>query len=161
MKSALTLAIIFVCFPSNSLAVNLEELFRIAKENNCELTITKDTENHFLLTPKYQIFWCKKNDEYGFFDLVINTLNDEHWKSCSGYIPVQSSDQSPIWVETNPEPYGKPIKLNEFWYVNDGKSEHVKENLVIASGSFSYGLINAVGQVMYCYNNTWVMYGFH
>lgn len=159
-------ALLFIIFPFVAIANEggLKQIADAAKSNSCELVIPVNTNSPFLLTPEYMIFWCKKNDEYGFYDLLAFNLKSDIWESCGNYIPVQSTRTMPIWVEKDPKPYGRSIHLNEFWYV-DGKTNENKDRSLsamdtITEGSFNYGFFDS-GQILYCHSGKWAMYGYH
>lgn len=164
MKIASALLFIIFSFVAVANEVGLKQVADAAKSNSCEIVIPGGANSSFLLTPEYMIFWCKKNDEYGFYDLLAFNLKSVKWESCGSYIPVQSSRPMPIWVEKNPKPYGKSIHLNEFWYVGERADENKVGYLLakdtVTEGSFNYGFFD-LGQILYCHSGKWAMYGYH
>ena len=135
-----------------------------AASNNCELDISEEVNSPFLLTPEYMIFWCKKNGGDGYYDLLAFNFKSDKWEPCGSYIPVQSFNTMPIWVEKTPKPYGRNVHLNEFWYIdernNDNENNYLLAQDTVIEGSFNYGFFDQ-GQILYCHNGKWSMYGYH
>lgn len=97
------------------------------------------------------------------YDLIVLARQDGHeWRACPNFIDLDVYGTHPLWIEKNTKPYGETFSLSQFWVAKS----MIEEQEIVASEdpasghALLYGDFGA-GQILYCYQNRWVMSGYH
>lgn len=97
------------------------------------------------------------------YDLIVLTSQEGHeWHACPNFINLDVYGTDPVWIEKNTKPYGETFSLSQFWIAKSmvGEQEFVASEGPASGHALLYGYFDA-GQILYCYQNQWVMSGYH
>ncbi len=96
------------------------------------------------------------------YDLIVLTSLEGHeWHACPKFIKLGVYGTDPLWIAKDAKPYGETFLLSQFWIAKN----LIEETELVASEAPADGhalLYGAdAGQILYCYQNRWVMSGYH
>ena len=97
------------------------------------------------------------------YDLIVLTYQSGHeWRACPNFINLDVYGTHPVWIEKNTKPYGETFSLSQFWVAKSmiEEQEFVASEDPASGHALLYGDFGA-GQILYCYQNQWVMSGYH
>ena len=139
-----------------------EKVSKIEKENHCEVTYG-DWKNPvpFVTTPNYFIAWCKKTNENRVNLIVVSSKPNTDWDKCGNFIKVNESTlNNVLYIEESAAPYEKPLPMYKFWTLESLDREfydYLESDTSATNKTIYFG----IGGILYCYNNQWVMSGYH
>lgn len=96
------------------------------------------------------------------YDLIVLTSQEDHeWQACPNFIELGVYGTQPLWIEKNTKPYGETFLLSQFWIAKNlfEETESVESEARADGHALLYGA--DAGQILYCYQNQWVMSGYH
>ncbi len=96
------------------------------------------------------------------YDLIVLTSQEGHeWHACPKFIKLGVYSTEPLWIEKNTKPYGQTFSLSQFWVAKNliEEAEPVASEAPASGHALLYGA--DAGQILYCYQNQWVMSGYH
>ena len=117
---------------------------------------------------KASIFACIQeyddvSEEPPSYDLIVLTSQEGHeWHGCPKFINLDVHNMRPVWIEKNTKPYGETLSLSQFWVAKSliEEMENVAWEAPASGHALLYGGFDA-GQILYCYQNQWVISGYH